>query len=392
MAKTRNSDPPAGETFTPQPPPPPPEAPDAPEVPDDIEIADDSDLRQLAAATYASWLWWVYRLRDADEMRENSKRNRKILCTKIPGPLDVLAIQKDYGGGTFEVWGFLDGKLKLRKSFDLDGARKVWTDMREVDPQRPSSAPDDAAVRILSARMETIERLLERIAVAPAAASPGLSVAELLKLLPMLQAPTPSVDPAMMLTQMVGIFKMGAEIRSDVDAPPTPFAATILDKLLPAVERLAGAIIARNNNTRPALPAASPQQQPKSAGNGSHAEVVGSGLPANPPGYVGAPAPLAPDPPPAESESAAAPSTLEQIRFTGLVDALARAIDEGDDPKDFASAVERMLTESELDQLTGTSLDLLMPQLEATVVTYPVFGTEIARPFVDAVLTELRTS
>lgn len=397
MAKTTVTAPPEPAVFDPHGPPSPNGEPEAPAEADDgleLPAPDDADILQLATATYAAWTWWIYRVREPDEMRDGQKRNRLILCTKVTGPLDVIAIQRDYGGGTFDVWGFHKSKLKLRRNFDVAGPRKVWTDMREAEASPPASAPPggDTGAQLLAARMDSIERSLERIASAPAAAAAGLTIADFLKLMPLMQPAQPSIDASALLTQMIGIFKMGAEVRSDADAPPTPVVGIILDRLLPAVERLAGAVIARNNNiVRPVLPAGPtmPQQQ-KAAASLSRAEVVADPLPANPPGYVGQPPGPVGDPPaPAPGLGA---ETLEQIRFTALVDALARAIDEGDNPKDFASTVERMLNDSELEQLTGTPLELLMPQLVATKETYPVFGTDVARPFVDAVLSELKAS
>lgn len=333
------------------------------------DFGDIGDVAQLADPTYTDWTWWVYRVKTREEQRSAPRSKSKVVVTKLTGPLDVIEIQKQYGGGVYEFWGFHGGALRIRQTHELDGPRKVWDQPSSVTP---SVTLQDAAAAP-SRTDALLERLLEKLSNPPAPAPAPQSLTDQLtavvQVAKMLQPPAPA-STDQQLSGMLELFRQGVEMgtKREPGEGGTDWAA-IIDKGAPVVEKLVGAMLA-GRPRRPAPPPAQRRSQPPSS-----AEVI------------------ADPPPPEPTEDQSSPG------MAAVVAALARAVDaigteDEIPPDDFAATVATVLEPRELSLLCMGSTDQLMAELEAVAHRFPVFApgsNQAARTFVEAVLGVLRS-
>lgn len=344
----------------------------------ELEDAEAGDLYDLADPQYSEWKWWVYRIKSRPEMAADPGGAQRVVVTKVMGPLDVIAVQEQYGGGVFEFWGFVGAPQRLRRKIrlELHGDRKSLYGSPVVTTTTPAPAPAATPVAPSSAsdaRMDRLEKMLERVLERPVAAAPrGMTGDDVLRIMQVMRDATPAPAPASTgMHELVEVFKMGAEIRESVEPKERGTLEIILEKLVPTLERVGTVLASRAGATPVRRAPAPPPGGPTPGAVPSSAEVV-----------------TEPEPTAEEHESIA--------RMVTLVGSLARAIAEGREPADFCDTVEDILTPAELLLLAdpSTTTPTLLASMNALTQERhkAVLSTDAARVFVDAVLLELRAT
>lgn len=353
-----------------------PAEPEHDEVVEEIrdELGDTFELDQ-----YREWRWFVYRLRTVEERRSNPRGSELELMSVMSGPLDVMAIQQNFGGGDYDVRGFGDGRMRLRKRFALGGPRKVFTTVvvdapapvNSVVPAAPTPAPaDDRLARAL----EAIDRRLEGLAAVQNGGQ--LSVKDVLTLLPLLNggANRPPDFNGQVFQSVVEAWTKGMEMGAGREPAEKSVPELVIEKLGPSLERLLAVMLTRRRAAAAPAPGA-PQPAPSSA------TVVGDPEPE----------PAAPSTPATVAAQAAA-LDLSAMRWTSAVDALARAIATDRDPEAFADSLEDMLDSGELALLRMATAQQVLERVgDDGLRRYPLLATEPGRAYIDQVLTVLRT-
>jgi hypothetical protein len=295
-------------------------------------------------------------------MLRDPRAKGRVLVTRVDGPLDIMDIQNRFGGGRYEYWGFHGGKLQKRKTIELEGPRKSY-DLPSapsaimVSPAPAAPVTDERVMGILN----ELSRKVEVLSNADSGAG-GISVKEMVALMDFMRSQNPPTPSGGSMKELVEVFKMGADLAGEVGGGKRGTLEVVLEKLGPVIERVGTAMV----TARPR-----PLMRPSAA-------------PPTPGQAVEAPARVVAEPEPMELD-------MDQVRMTSAVDSLSRAITGGQDPADFAGALE--------DILSPEQVHLLKALPEATVIDtilgtaaghYPVLVTDSARAYMAAVLTELK--
>jgi hypothetical protein len=324
-----------------------------------IEIPEAGDLEHLANAEDA-WRWVVYRKLRPEERGQLGGALRVMLC-KLEGPVDIEQVRRDYGGGTFEFWGTLTGsnRLRVRHEITMAGPLKPAV-LVEAPPSTTAAANLNGAVS--SELVKVLERMdakLERLSQPPPAAQPGITMQDVIGLLPLLRGHEP--DPKAQIEGMLGLVRTGIELgtQREPGEPPDP-GMVVLEKVLPSVDRLLTTLFARR-----AGPPRPPTAQP------TEATVVTDSPP--------------PPAPPTQDE------VDREHRLNTLVGSLARAIAQGVEVPDFADTVERILPDDEVFMLKQYDAAQLMAEIQSrTGDRYPTLQNDYAKQYVAELLSELR--
>lgn len=347
------------------------------------------DAAILADPAFNGWTWTVYRLRTSEEMARERTRMQRVWMTRVSGPLDVAELQASLGGGTFEIRGMFDGTMRARFMVEIHGVRKAAvphvppTLLPTDTPLPPASAPaspppDDRIARLLELVVQGQQQTAALIAAlgnTRQQADPNaLTVKDVFEIAERMRERGPDQT---VLGEIVSAFKNGMELRAQVEGGPERSTTEILvDKIMPAVERVATAMI-----SRPAPAPRRPAAGPRAAVSvpASSATVV-----ENP-----TPPPLAPDPPPAAADE---PGEAGNHRMATAIEALARAIERGDEPGEFAITLEAILADDELDTLRSMPDEQVVTVLRQSAGgELPALKDEAAAAFIAATLAELRS-
>lgn len=362
--------------------------PEFPTLGDDLEdegereITDrdlQGDIAELGENRYREWKWYVYRLRTPVERAEDPAAGLRELMTVFVGPVDIMQVQRDFGGGQFEFRGFQDRMRKLKR-VALAGPRKVFSQSVVMSGPAPAAAP--AADGILgelavSVRQQgqLLERLAERVSNPAPAPAQGMTFDNVIQLATLIsgqrehQQTTPEV-----FKEMAGLFRQGLEAGASRDPGETNTTAAVIQTLAPSIERIASALLTRRGGAP--TPAARPAMTTAAPVSSAHVIETHTNTAA---------APAAPDQ--AETETS--------FRMQAVTDSLARAISAFGtqaerDPEDFAGTIEDLLEPSEIAILRLATLDGLMSELETVSERYPVFRSPQARAYCARVLAALR--
>ncbi len=360
-----------------------PPDPDEPE--DDLEDddqpisvhADAGDLAALADAQYSDWTWHIYRLRSIEDLARQRTRQQKVWVLKLTGPIDVSALRDAVGGGLFEVWGFINGRLKTKISFELEGPPRYYHPPAPAPqpiaavaaaPPSPPNGTDPVLLKFLEQQQQLLAAILGKLNAQPAAPT-GFSFREMLQLATMVSGGGRGGSPDM--KDLVALFQSGLEVGSNaVNGSDKSTLDVILEKGLPVLERIAVGMAARN---RPRPPGVAPGQPvaAQATREPSSASVI--------------------DTPPSVATTTAVPvPNPDQVtRWNAAVDALARAIENRDDPADFADTLDHLLLPAEIDLMLAGGVGDVMAQLQTAAERFPILTTDDAHAFVEAVLASL---
>lgn len=330
----------------------PDEADDEPALPDASDEL--GDILALSDESYREATWYVYRRRDHGAApRGRSVTNAPVYVAKLVGPLEIEEVRNLVGGGMFKICGYRKRNGRnvkfIERNVEIEGPRKVWDDV----PVRPAPNPNATATAAATPGVprelvEILSRIEQRLAnTQQTPAVNGFSVKDMLELLRQLQpAPALPADVTMM-KEMVGMAKdfmqLGAERQPDGEG-----WVSVVDKLTPLAERLL------SNVRRPTVPM--------------------------------------PPPPAPQPQHGASSAQVENVspRMTAVVESLARAIDEGLDPSDFAGTVETILNDDECASLKLATAEHVIGELRTLSSRFPIFNTEQAATYVGELLEHLK--
>jgi hypothetical protein len=325
------------------------------------------DVGELADNRYTEYSWSIYRLRSVEEINRSPQAGPRSLVTKRVGPIDILELQREFGGGIYEFWAYFDqndgaGKrLRFRRVYAVDGPRKDVTSPVTAPAAAPAGT-DPQLAAILGQINRTLERLENRAATpaTPAPATQPFPFKELVELSKLISdRATPALAGAS-VTEMMGLVQQGIELGKSTQPGSEPSTvAVVLEKLAPSLERLAATLLTRRAPPPPRRPTGGPVP--------SSAQVVSE--------------PEAPEPP-----------SDDETRMSAAIDALARAVIEQTPAEDFAFVLEHSLSREQVAMLRLGSTEQIMGQLSESgaLAKYPILATEAAAPYLDTVLTELR--
>lgn len=332
---------------------------------------DMGDLAALADSAFADWTWHIYRLRSFEDMARLKSREQRVWVLSPKGPIDVAALRDAVGGGTFEVWGYLAGKLQTKMKFELEGPPKLYTPPAPPTPTAPVAVDPSTRVTngtdpVLLAMLQKQDKMLELLAAnlaksaAPAAtpAVQGFSFREMLQLATMLRGNggQGGVD----LKDMVALFQQGIEAGgAAANGNDKTTLEMILEKGLPMIERIAANALRRGPARPTPRPGPGPAPGPSAA-------------PAREPSMATVLETPAEDP--AHNRPAPQPSHEETVRWAAAVDALARAIEAGTPPEDFADTLDDLLLAAEIDLMLAGGAPAVMAQIRTASDRYPVFA------------------
>ncbi len=304
-------------------------------------VPEMGDIQELADQRFSDYTWSVWRQRTPDENARNPKAGPRSFVTRIVGPVDIVAFQQQHGGGIFEFWAYRDVG-------DGNGKR--------LDP---------ALAAVLGNIARTLDRLENRAAAPAPAPSPAFPIKELIELSKLIgqrdrQEPAPALAGAS-VGELMGLINQGIELGKSTQPGSEPSTvAVVLEKLSPAIERIATNLLARR--------APPPMRRPPGEPVASSAQVVNE-----------------PEPP--------EPPSDDQTRMSAAIDALARAMIDQTPPEDFAFVLEHILSREQAALLRMGSTEQVMGQLAESgmLSKYPILSTEAAAPYLESVLAELRS-
>ena len=357
------------------------------------------DMGALQDDAFRDWSWVVYRMRTPAEMAASGASSVRVFVCRTVGPFDVEALRRDFGGGVYEIRGTFDKHLRIRHTMEVEGPRRVYAPIVEAPP--PPTAPPPPVVmpqhhvadypddirRRLESNERLLERLLDRMSTTPAAAAtPPPSLGDILALANQLndrreQMPTPTSET---VKELLNVLRMGMDLKSEATGgPETSMAERILDRALPSLERIAVGIFTAPG--RPRAPGA-----PAPARAGGPPAVPGSNLPTPPPVVHQPSAAVVVETPAATSPTPAATNDGAH-RWPAAIEALAHAIERGDEPASFADTLDLLLAPEDLDMLAANPNAAVTAQLRAAAGgAFPVLETPGAEAFIAGVLASLR--
>ena len=352
---------------------------DGPEVPGLSLYRESGDMAALSDAGFGDWEWWVYRIRSTAEMQELRTKEVRVLVLKLTGPLDVVELMRACGGGVFEIRGFFDHIMRTRIRREFAGPIKTYgtepVQNQSVTPNGAAavaSAPSSEATELrrmirrqnrqLHDLATLVQARLASPAPAPAPVTPGPSITELFDLADRIHARANPAPEANVLGEVVNAFRSGMELRKEIEGEPEKSATEMmLDKGLPMVERLFGTFLAGRR-----APGQRPAPAPRTA---SSAQVVDTAPPTIAP----------PTPPPAPPS----PGDPGEHRWTTAVEAMARAVSEGEDAHDFAITLEAILQPAEIGLVRMASVDQVVTTLRQRAGgAFPVLNTDRAAAYI----------
>lgn len=348
---------------------------DGPDIPGLSLYRESGDMAALSDANFGDWEWWVYRIRSTAEMQELRTKEVRVLVLKLTGPLDVVELMRACGGGVFEIRGFFDHIMRTRIRREFAGPIKTYgTEPVQIQSvtarsnQAPAPAAPNSELAMMRRMIRRQNRVLEGLtglvqsrlaSPAPAVVDPMAQLTAVLEIADRIHDKTNPKPEANVLGEVVSAFRSGMELRKEIDGEPEKSATElVIDKGLPMVERLLGTFLA--NRRAPARPA--PPHPP------SGAQVVDTPSP-----------PSSPPRPPAAVDAG-------EHRWTTAIEAMARAMSEGEDAGEFAITLEAILQPAEIALVRMASTEQVVATLrERAGGAFPVFGTDAAAAYIAAV-------
>lgn len=329
------------------------------------------DYAALSDPSFADWEWTVYRLHTPDEVARLRTSGPRLWLGRTHGPLDLSAIQSSYGGGSFELWGKFDGRLLCRPQVDIAGQRKDFSAAPVAAPAAAApagAALDPTLARILENQQRTLDRLeaASRIPV-PAAAAP-FGIKDAFELFDRMQ---PRVPDGGQLGELVSAFREGIELGKAAEGTPAADKTElILKAVMPAVERVAGAIL--SSRGRPSGPRPAPASR-----SGAH--------------VVDTPLTGATEEQPVTETTTVVAEVEGAHRMQTAIEVLANSMAAGDEPADAADTIGRILQPQEVWLFCQASDAEVVDAARTTAGgRFPLLERPEAVPFITAVLAELK--
>lgn len=317
---------------------------------DDTDLASEDltgigDLADLNDPEFSDWEWTVYRLLTPELQKAVGTRDARSWCARKSGPINLEEIQAELGGGRFEFWGKLNGKLlkRFRRSLEGDpiirGLKRQESGPAVVQAMAVAPGGDRMMRRLLREMREDRaradrERMEDRHRFETLIATLGRP------------APAPPAGPTIgeVVQAVAGIHALGGAGRAEPENGPLEVAKMVLDGFHQ------GVTLGQEREPIPAGGASDPN---------SMAPVIEKGLEILSQLLKRAPAPNGrPQRPPSSAtvvETPPAPKAESaDHRLRSAFELIYRGMLNGKDPGAIAETLEDVLNESELAGMRGT--------------------------------------
>jgi len=303
---------------------------------------------------------WVYRLDETDEERgDRSSSGRPAYFTKISGPIDPEIVQRQCGGGEFDLKVHVNGKIARTQRISVLGPRLTQEDIARRLRVAPTPAPEAAAsaapatpaldpatlaATIATGVAQALAPVMERMGAAREPASLAPSFEQMLQLVDRVRGSgSPATDSSALVQSHMDMLSKGLALAKRENGG----GRSIGDALIESMPQLVGAIdkvIAARaaHQPAPAQPGAAPAQPQRQA---------------------------------------------DDVATAGTI---ARALERNTDPKDFADVVE-MLYPEQVQALIALGPSVVSENLKRFAHVFPVLGGDALTPFVAAVIDALNT-
>jgi hypothetical protein len=348
----------------------PPDPSADPNEPDTIDPNDDQEDDPFGDLAFFSGAeddveWGVERYKTADEVRQNPRGRNRVFVTKVEGKVDLVAFQREFGGGVFRFWGKRgNGEFYGAKKVELAGPRRSYNDPESpVVTTSPAVSPNGLTrgERIMLRAMERQTQILVQLAAKPAEKSSIADLVDALAKMDQLRGRGgPPSDASMakeLFSVMTGAFNQGIAVGQEREPAPTDPDekgtdwTKVLDNAMAVMERMSRRGPARRV----------------------------------------APTPDGPPPPPATSSSAEVVQgpvmDAEAARWIAAIDRLETLMPAADEA---AEEIDVILTESDLAKVLPYPNAAVIEQIVARVRSDSVLATPDGRAYLALVLDELR--
>ena len=309
--------------------------------------------------------WGVERYKTADEVRQNPRGRNRVFVTKVEGKVDLVAFQREFGGGVFRFWGKRgNGEFYGAKKVELAGPRRSYN-----EPETPvvTTSPTVSAngltrgERIMLRAIQAQTQLLTQLSAKPAERSNITDLVDALAKMDQLRGRGgPPSDASMakdLFSVMTGAFNQGIAVGQEREPAPaeTDEKGTdwtkVLDNAMAVMERISR----RGAPVRRVAPDPSVAPAPPSS---SSAEVVQGPV-----------------------------MDAEAARWITAIDRLESLMPAADEA---AEEIDVILTESDLTNILPFPNDAVIERIVSRVRSDSVLATQDGRAYLALVLDELR--
>lgn len=351
----------------------------------DIALLNDDQFEKVR--------WSIWRYRTDVEMRGDNHGEKIEYVGSRYGAIDAAEFQKDFGGGTFDLRGYVDRfdalgnkrgvMVKYRPKVTVAGPRKNFAAMVAADPAAaavlaaPTSSTTDALLRELlqeqrAAREDKFERILHALVnqrqqpVAVAPATPPISLTEIIAAVQAMKQMTggdgPAVDPVKLAHMVMEGVNQGIVLGQSRD-PVEPGQKD--PDWMPVIERTLEIVstMMRQPRARPPMPG-QPQAPPR-----------------EPSGATVVPDPAQPEP----------PSSVTH-RWVTAIESVYRGMARGTEPELVADALSVLLNPEEFTTVTLATVDQVVgaPDLQPVFAQFQPLTTEAGKAYLGEVLEACR--
>jgi hypothetical protein len=314
--------------------------------------------------------WGVERYKTGDEQRQNPRGRNRVFVTKIEGKVDLVAFQREFGGGVFRFWGKRgNGTFYGAKKVEIAGPRRSY----EAEPPPSVAAVTSSAngltrgERMIIRAMRDQNLLLAQALAKTTAPPPSSNITELVNALAAMDqlrgrgAPPSDAGLAKeMFTAMSTAFTQGISLGQEREPAPASSEdkgtdwAKIFDNGLAVMERMSR----RGGPPRKVAPGANGEVPPQPPPTTSSAEVVDAQV-----------------------------MNAEAARWITAIDRLESLMPAADEA---AEEIDVIMTEQDLTSALQYPNAAVIDQIIARVSSGSPLATPDGRAYLDLVLEELR--
>lgn len=354
---------------------------------EEIEQASVGDLISIQGPQFDNVSWSIWRHRTRQEMASEHSAETQEWVADRTGQLHGTDLVEAIGGGTFNMRGYVpraDGRgvqLKYNRTIALAGPRRNFSAQPPVPavvattPHANGSGELTRSERMMLRIMRNMDARLEKMtSTPPPPAAPPTSLKDLadtLKTLKELSGPEkaqPARDPDKEIVgTYVAMIQQGIALGQERDpVSGGEGGGTDWGKIAETGMQLLDKLLSRA------------AQQRAQARRGPHPPSSATVVETD-----GKPVSVTPEP---------AVQTVANHRWVSAVEKLAGAISSSQEPAEFAADLEVILNEDEIEKLISplATTEAVLAECSPYFETYPVLTTDAARPYVAAVLAELR--
>lgn len=314
--------------------------------------------------------WGVERYKTADEVRQNPRGRNRVFVTKVEGKVDLVAFQREFGGGVFRFWGKRgNGEFYGAKKVELAGPRRSYNEIEApAQPTHPSSSRNGLTrgERLMLKAIQAQNQILAQLIARPAEKSSGVG-------------------------EMVDALAKMDQIRGRDRAPSD---ASVAKEMFVAMTTALNQGIAIGAEREPSAPGEAPTGT-------DWGKVLENGIAVLERMSRRAPPPRRPPPPPAPGETATASTSNAQVfeppvidaaaaRWIAALDRLETMVRSGVLADEAAEEIAVILTDQDLAEVLPFPNEAVIAQIVQRVSSESILATPDGRAYLALVLDELR--